>query len=228
GLEGISSTIEKVAEGGANAIVLHKGIVTSGHRGSGRDIGLIVHLNASTSAGSDPNRKITVCTVEEALKLGADAVSVHINIGAVTEPEMLADLGETAKACNEWGVPLLAMMYPRGPNVKDDKDVEAVKLAARAGAELGADIVKTNYTGSIDSFRQVVKGCPVPVIIAGGSKGNELDSLKKIEESLQAGGSGVAMGRNSFQHKNPTAFVRAVCKVVHEGESAEKAAKELK
>jgi len=228
GLEGISSTIEKVAEGGANAIVLHKGIVTSGHRGSGRDIGLIVHLNASTSAGPDPNRKITVCTVEEALKLGADAVSVHINIGAVTEPEMLADLGETAKACNEWGVPLLAMMYPRGPNVKDDKDVEAVKLAARAGAELGADIVKTNYTGSIDSFRQVVKGCPVPVIIAGGSKGNELDCLKKIEESLQAGGSGVAMGRNSFQHKNPTAFVRAVCRVVHEGESAEKAAKELK
>lgn len=228
GLEDMPAIINKVAEGGANAVILHKGIVTSGHRGSGRDIGLIVHLSASTSAGLDPNRKINVCTVEEALRLGADAVSVHVNIGALTEPEMLADLGETAGKCNEWNVPLLAMMYPRGPNVKDESGVEEVKLAVRVGAELGADLVKTNYTGSIDSFKQVVKGCPVPVIIAGGSKGNELDCLKKIEESLQAGGSGVAMGRNSFQHKNPAAFVRAVCKVVHEGESAEKAAKELK
>jgi len=228
GLEDMPAAINSVVEGGANAIVLHKGIVLAGHRGTGKDVGLIVHLSASTSAGPDPNRKIEVCTVEEALSLGADAVSVHVNIGADSEPEMLADLGETARKCNEWNVPLLAMMYPRGPKIKDDKDVEIVKLAARVGAELGADIVKTNYTGSVDSFREVVKGCPVPVIIAGGSKGNELDCLKKIEDSIEAGGAGVCMGRNSFQHKNPTAFVKAVCRVVHGKARAEDAAKELK
>ncbi|MBN2067965.1 MAG: class I fructose-bisphosphate aldolase family protein [Candidatus Diapherotrites archaeon] len=228
GLEDMPSTIGKVTEGGANAIVLHKGIVTAGHRGTGKDIGLIVHLSASTSAGPDPNRKINVCTVEEALKLGADAVSVQVNIGADTESEMLADLAITARKCNEWNVPLLAMMYPRGPNVKNEADVELVKLAARVGAELGADIVKTNYTGSPETFREVVKGCSVPVVIAGGSKGKEIDCLKKIEDSISAGGSGVCMGRNSFQHKDPTAFVRAVCKVVHEGISAEDAAKSLK
>ncbi len=228
GLENMSETVGKVVEGGANAIVLHKGIVTAGYRGTGKDVGLIVHLSGSTSAGPDPNRKIKVCTVEEALRLGADAVSVHVNIGADAEPEMLAGMAETARKCNEWNVPLLAMMYPRGPKVKDECGLEEVKLAARVGAELGADIVKTNYTGSVDSFRQVVKSCPVPVIIAGGSKGKELDCLKKIEESIKAGGAGVAMGRNSFQHSNPAAFVRAVCRVVHQGASAEEAAKALK
>jgi len=228
GLENMPETIDKVVEGGANAVIVHKGIVASGFRGSGRDVGLMVHLSASTSMGPDPTRKVNVCTVEEALRLGADAVSVHVNIGAETEPEMLADLGDVARQCNHWQVPLLAMMYPRGPNVKDEKDVELVKLAARVGAELGADIVKTNYTGSIDSFRQVVKGCPVPVVIAGGSKGKELDCLKMIEDSIKAGGVGVSMGRNSFQCKDPTAFVRAVCRVVHEEVPAEKAAKELK
>jgi len=228
GLVDMRETIGKVVEGGANAIVLHKGIVSAGFRGGGRDVGLIVHLSASTALGPDPNRKVIVCSVEEALKLGADAVSIHVNIGAETEPEMLKDMGEISRKCHEWNVPLLAMMYPRGKEIKDDKDVEAVKIAARAGAELGADIVKTNYTGDVDSFREVVKGCPVPVVIAGGSKGKEIDALKAIEDSIKAGGAGVAMGRNSFQHKNPTAFIRAAAKVVHEGIPAEKAAKEIK
>jgi predicted phospho-2-dehydro-3-deoxyheptonate aldolase len=228
GLEDIRSTIGKVANGGANAIALHKGIVGVGHRSSGRDIGLIIHLSASTSLAPDPNHKVIVCSVEEAIKLGADAVSVHINVGADDESEMLRDMGEIAKDCTEWGMPLLAMMYPRGKKIKDEKDLEAVKLAARVGAELGADIVKTNYTGDIKSFRQVVEGCPVPVIIAGGSKGDELQTLKMIEDAMKAGAAGVAMGRNSFQHKDPSKFVKAVCEVVHKGKPSKEACKMLR
>lgn len=228
GLEDMRDTINKVADGGANAILLHKGIVSTGHRSGGKDVGLIIHLSASTSVAPDPNHKVIVCSVEEAVKLGADAVSIHVNIGADDEAEMLKDMGRIARDCNEWGMPLLAMMYPRGKKIKNEKDVEVVKLAARVGAELGADIVKTNYTGSVKSFKEVVDGCPVPVIIAGGSKGNEEDCLKMIEDALKAGAAGVAMGRNSFQHKNPTKFVKAVCAVVHNRKSSKEACKSLR
>jgi fructose-bisphosphate aldolase/2-amino-3,7-dideoxy-D-threo-hept-6-ulosonate synthase len=214
GLDNMKDTINKIAEGGANAILIHKGLVGVGHR--------------STSLGPDPNHKVIACSVEEAVKLGADAVSIHVNIGADDEAAMLKDMGKIAKDCNEWGMPLLAMMYPRGKKIKNEKDVEVVKLAARVGAELGADIVKTNYTGDIKSFKQVVEGCPVPVIIAGGSKGNESDCLKMIEDAMKAGAAGVAMGRNSFQHENPTKFVKAVCQVVHNGKSSKQACKSLR
>jgi fructose-bisphosphate aldolase/2-amino-3,7-dideoxy-D-threo-hept-6-ulosonate synthase len=227
GLENMKEAINKAAEGGANAIILHKGIVGIGHRSGGKDVGLIIHLSASTSLGPDPNHKVIVCSVEEAIRLGADAVSIHVNIGADDEAKMLKDMGEISKECNKWGMPLIAMMYPRGKKIKDEKDVEVVKLAARVGAELGADIVKTNYTGSIESFKQVVNGCPVPVIIAGGSKGDELDTLKMIEDALKAGAAGVAMGRNSFQHENPTKFINAVYEVVHNGKAAQEAVKLL-
>ncbi len=228
GLENMKDTINKVAEGGVNAIVLHKGIVAVGHRSSGKDVGLIIHLSASTSLGPDPNHKVIACSVKEAVRLGADAVSIHVNIGAEDEAEMLKDMGEISRQCNKWGMPLLAMMYPRGKKIKDEKDVEVVKLAARVGAELGADIVKTNYTGDMKSFKQVVEGCPVPVIIAGGSKGNDADCLKMIEDAMKAGAAGVAMGRNSFQHQNPTKFVKAVCEVVHKGKSSKEACKLLR
>ncbi|MBW2983718.1 2-amino-3,7-dideoxy-D-threo-hept-6-ulosonate synthase [Candidatus Woesearchaeota archaeon] len=228
GLVDMKDTINKIAEGGANAIVLHKGIVGAGHRSGGKDVGLIIHLSASTSLGPDPNHKIIACTVKEAVRLGADAVSIHVNIGADDEAEMLKDMGQISKECNKWGMPLLAMMYPRGKKIKDEKNVDVVKLAARVGAELGADIVKTNYTGDMRSFREVVEGCPVPVIIAGGSKGNEEACLKMIEDAMEAGAAGVAMGRNSFQHKSPTKFVKAVCAVVHGGKSSKEACKLLK
>lgn len=170
GLLDMKSIVNQIAEGGANAVLENKGIIGSGYRGFGKDIGLILHLSASTNLGPDPDCKVQVASVEEALKLGADAVSLHVNIGSETEPEQLATLGKTARECKEWGLPLIAMMYPRGPKIKNPFDTSTVAHVARVGAELGADIVKTNYTGNVDSFREVVKGCPVPVVMAGGPK----------------------------------------------------------
>lgn len=228
GLINMGDTVDKVAKGGANAVIGHIGLALHGHRKHGKDIGLILHLSASTALGPDPNNKVLVNSVENAVKMGADAVSIHVNIGAETEFRMLKDLGQVAQDCREWGMPLLAMMYPRGPKIKNQKDVEVVKLAARVGAELGADIIKCPYTGSVETFRQVVAGCPVPVVIAGGSKGSELDTLKMVEDSIKAGGAGVAMGRNAFQCKDPVSFVKAVTKIVHYGWTANEAAKLLK
>ncbi len=228
GITNMKEAMARVAEGGANAVVVHKGMVAKGHRGSGPDLGLIVHLSASTSLSPEPNSKTLVCTVEEAIRLGADGISVHINIGDDNEKEMLADLGRTARSASEWGMPLLAMVYPRGKKIKDEYGVEVVKHAARVGAELGADVVKVSYTGSPESFREVVEGCHVPVIIAGGPK---MDSdravLEMVKGAIEAGALGTSIGRNVFQHKNPAKMVKALCMIVHENASVEEALKFL-
>jgi predicted phospho-2-dehydro-3-deoxyheptonate aldolase len=224
GLEDMRATVSKVVSGGANAILMHKGMVLAGHRGTGKDVGLIIHLSGGTSISPDPNAKELVCSVEEAIKLGADAVSIHINLGAETDKEMLAQLGFVSEQCMEWQMPLVAMMYTRGPKIKNEYDVKNVKLAARVGAELGADIVKVPYTGSVESFREVVEGCPVPVVIAGGPKmESDKDIFEMVDGALKAGAKGLSIGRNAFQHKNPEKIVGALCKMVHEGANIKKA-----
>uniref|UniRef100_A0A7C3ME70 2-amino-3,7-dideoxy-D-threo-hept-6-ulosonate synthase n=1 Tax=Archaeoglobus fulgidus TaxID=2234 RepID=A0A7C3ME70_ARCFL len=228
GLKNLAETVNAVAEGGANAVVLHKGVVGFGHRGYGKDVGLIIHLSASTSLSPDPNEKVLVCTVEEAIKLGADAVSVHVNVGSKTEAEQLRKLGEISRVAAEWGMPLLAMMYPRGEGI-NQFDEKAVALAARVGAELGADIVKTNFTGDVESFRRVVEGCPVPVVVAGGPKmGSDEDVLRMVRMAMDAGARGVAIGRNIFQAENPTKMTKAISMIVHDNAEVEEALEFLK
>lgn len=228
GLVNLPDAVNSVAEGGANAVLGHVGLALHGHRQRGHDVGLILHLSASTAIGPDPNEKVLVNSVTNALKMGADAVSMHVNIGADSEAHMMTDLGHVAIECMEWGVPLLAMMYPRGRNINDEHAVEHVRLAARVAAELGADLVKTNYTGDPDSFREVTRGCPVPVVVAGGSKTDDLTTLELIEGSMEGGAAGLSIGRNAFQHANPASFVRACAKIVHEGLSASEVNEMLK
>jgi len=218
GLIDWKATVNAVAEGGANAVVEHKGLVESGYRGGGKDVGLIIHMSASTSLAPDPNSKTLVCTIEEAIRLGADAVSIHINIGAEHEKKMLHDFGMVSREARKWGFPLLAMMYARGPKIKNQYDPATVKHVARVGAELGADIVKVPYTGSPETFRQVVEGCFVPVVIAGGEKmDTDEDVLKMVKGCMEAGGAGVSIGRNVFQHRDPTKMVKAISHIVHSG-----------
>ena len=223
GLVDMSKAVNQVAEGGANAVIGHLGLPKHGHRTYGRDIGLILHLSAASILSPKPNKKVLVNTVENALRVGADGVSIHINVGDEHEAEMLSDFGKVVVDCNYWGMPLIAMMYPRGPLIADEKDVEAVKLAARMGAELGADYVKTVYTGDPESFREVVEGCPAPILIAGGGKLSDAEMFKTIEGAMQAGAKGLSIGRNAFQHKNPILFVKAACAIVHENKTAEEA-----
>jgi predicted phospho-2-dehydro-3-deoxyheptonate aldolase len=232
GLEDMPGIINKIAKGGANGVIVHAGIAEAGHRGTaGRvsedDIGLIIHLSGSTMLSPQSNRKVLVCTVEEAIRLGADAVSIHINIGAEEEPEMLQQMGEISQKCRYWGIPLIAMMYPRGPNIKNPNDPEVVNVAARAGAELGADLVKTVYTGDIESFRKIVKGCPVPILIAGGPK---MDTKKELlqmvyDAVVQCGAMGIAIGRNVFQDDDPSLLLQTLAKIIHENYTVDEAVK---
>ena len=225
GLLDMSETVNKIAEGGANAVLGHIGLPLYGHRHKGKDIGLILHLSASTVLNPvDPNDKVLVNTVQRAVKMGADGVSVHVNIGSDNESKQLEILGMVAGECLEWGMPLLAMMYPRGDGLtEDEKSANMVKFAARVGAELGADIIKTYYTGDPDSMREVVKGCPAPVVIAGGSKLGDEETLNMIKGAMDAGCQGLSVGRNVFQHQNPEKLVQATCAIVHEDRSVKEA-----
>jgi len=226
GLENMQETVKRVVSGGADAVLVHKGIAKHvDTHGSG----LIVHVSASTKLGGKPNLKVGVCTLEEAVRLGADAVSAHINVGSEEEDKMLEFLGSLSEQCDSFGIPLLAMMYPRGPNIKNENEYEVVAHAARIGAELGADVVKTVYTGDTNSFRRVVQSCPVPVVVAGGPRmKTDMDVLELGESSMKAGAAGLSFGRNVFQHDRPQAMSRALAAIVHEHANAKDASKLLK
>lgn len=222
GLERPAEAVHRVVRGGATSVVVHKGLVPAIATALG-DAGLIVHLSASTSLNPDSNDKRLVGTVAEAARLGADGISVHVNVGAPTESRMVEDLGQVARACGEHGMPLLAMMYPRGPGIDDPHDVDLVKHVARLGAELGADLVKCPYTGDPDSFAVVVETCPVPVVISGGPRmGSREELLTMVAGAVEAGAAGVSVGRNTFQAEDPTATVRDMRALIMEGASLEK------
>lgn len=217
GLVNMQEVINKLLRGGVDAVVLHRGVAK--HVDTGK-AGLIVHLSGITKLGPDPNNKVQVCSVEEAVRIGADAVSVHVNVGAEQEDKMLVKLGRVADDCDRCGVPLLAMMYPRGPKIKNQHAVDVVAHAARLGAELGADVIKTNYTGDVETFKEVVRGCYVPVIMAGGPKVETVrEVLQMVHDSIKAGGAGISIGRNVFQHENPTRMIEALSAIVHNGAS---------
>jgi class I fructose-bisphosphate aldolase len=224
GLADLRKTVDSVSEGGANAVLMHKGLVRCGHRAEGRDVGLIVHLSASTSLSPTPNHKTLVGNVEDAIKLGADAVSVHVNLGDDSEDAMLRDLGRVCSSANSWGMPVLAMVYARGPKIRNSFDPDVVAHCARVGEELGADVVKVNYTGDRESFEQAVNACCIPVVIAGGPKlEDKRDLVEMVHESLAAGGTGLSVGRNIFQDDRPDLLVRALHGVVHEDLDVERA-----
>jgi len=222
GLTDMGKVLGEVAAGGADAVVLHRGNVSFGPWGNGAEMGLIVHLSASTTLSSDPLRKVLVCGVEEALCVGADAVSFHLNLGNSCEGEMLRELGRVGGECSRWGLPLLVMVYVRGPGIEDERNPKLVRHAARVAAELGADLVKVDYTGDPSSFREVTEGCPVPVIIAGGTKGGERELLEMVRGATEGGARGVSIGRNVFQHDRPAKMVQAISALVHEGATVEK------
>ncbi|NPV49200.1 MAG: class I fructose-bisphosphate aldolase family protein [Armatimonadetes bacterium] len=235
GLIDLPAAVDKVANGGADAVLGHVGLPRLGHRGYGKDVGLILHLSASTQLAPDSNHKVLVSSVERAIKYGADAVSIHVNLGAEDESQMLQDFGQVAMACEEWGMPLLAMVYTRGAKIKNEYDVEVTKLAARVGAELGADIVKVVYTGSPRTFRQVVEGAGghlqggIKVVIAGGEKmETDEEVLGMVAGAMEAGAAGISIGRNAFQHAKPELMTAALVSIVHEGKSVDQALRILR
>lgn len=221
GWENPGPVIEAVVKGGADAIMTTFGLLKKYGSLMEERVGLIL----SVPLLGDEMRN----AARLAKSMRADCLKIFVVIGAEDEAANLASLWRSSLACHNEGVALLAEMFPvKGTKVQNPSDKEVVKKYARIAAEYGADMVKTFYTGSAESFKEVASTSLVPVVILGGEKTEtDLDLLRAVEGSVKAGGAGVAMGRNVWQHKSPESITRAIARVVHDGYTAEKAAKEL-
>ncbi len=230
GSEHPGEIIRQVVAGGADAVMTTVGVVSHfadefGHAG------LIVRVDGGVSRlGTKAWRGGLVFGVETALRLGADGVVAMGFPGAENENKNLHDLAELSKECLEWGLPLIAEMLPRAfEGGEDARSPENIALAMRIGAELGADIIKTQYTGSVESFRPAVDACFVPVVVLGGPKSeDDAGTLRTVHEAVSAGARGVAIGRNIWNHKRPQKMTEAVVAVVHRNASVEQALEILK
>lgn len=214
GLADVESTVAAVTRGGADAVLSQKGLAPRVHPNK-NGAGYVVHLNGSTAIGPDERDKRPTGTVEAAVRAGADAVSFHINVGSVHEPDQLSQLATVTDDAVRFGMPVLAMAYARGPDVASD-DPEALGHAVRLAEEVGADLVKTGYTGDSETFERVVEATRLPVLIAGGARSTDRETLETVRGAIDAGAAGVSMGRSIFQHDDPKAMTQAVSRVVHD------------
>lgn len=218
GLSNTAKTACSVISGGANAIVVHKGLLKelAQYDEIAKPGNFILHISASTEFCNSKNDKCLVSTVEQAVKLGAMGVSVHVNLGADGESRMISDLGFVADACMDWGMPLLAMMYVRSSR-GEAPTPSSVCHAARVAEELGADLVKLDIPFGMEDMEEIIKSIHIPIVISGGPKVSVADILLHIDRALRAGASGISIGRNIFQSKDPELMTNIICQMVHKG-----------
>jgi DhnA family fructose-bisphosphate aldolase class Ia len=213
GLEELSPLADELQKAKADLLIVTKGAV--------REVAPIlrpptllgIHVSASTSLGPTSDVKVLVGNAEEAVALGADVLSIQVNFGTPDEGAMLRDMGVAVDQCRALGLPLLCMAYVKKstPATPDD-----LRHAARAAADLGADIVKTSYPGSVEEFRKLCRTTPVPVLIGGGVRlDNESAFLQIIRESVAAGGAGICIGRNLFQRKPVGPLAQRIAALLH-------------
>jgi class I fructose-bisphosphate aldolase len=223
--------LKKIVDAGVDAVMLTAGLAHVTRDSWLGKTSLIVKITGKTNLRPEEQKLLQsiIGTVEEAVSLGADAVAATVYWGSQYEDAMLSQWVSIKEEAERYGYPCLQLAYPRGPSIKNMYDVEVVKYGVRAAIEVGADLIKTYYTGSRETFREVVKAASgVPVLMSGGApRKNFIDFLRDVEDVMKAGAQGVVVGRNVFMHENPASAIKAVMKIVHEGLTAEEAYKAM-
>lgn len=240
GLVNFERALRKVLPGGPDGLLISPGMLARyAPLLQGRERpGVVVTLDAFFHA-TLPNRGQRgedyrmIASVEDAVRMGADAVKMVLIFGR-EQVEVHADNAEevarAARQCEAWGIPLMVEPTLWGITVPEPEknDPELIGSICRIAVELGADILKAPYTGNPETFRRIVEASPVPVVILGGPRMNtEHDILNAVAGAVEAGAVGVAFGRNVFQHDNPTGMVKALRRVVHDRFPVEEAVKEV-
>lgn len=231
GLDNMDDIVGSCISAGADAIVLQKGVLSHQVRKT-QWKNFVMHVSVSTIHGGERSgTKVLVGNANEALKRGASALSCQINLGDDKEYKMIESAGHLTSSAFEHNIPVLGMVYPRGPNMSsiEDDPTNGVAHAARVAWELGCHVAKVPWTGSAETFSEVCSGVPIPVLIAGGPRGMPFSqTLEMVEEALSVGGAGVCMGRQVFSASDPVARINALRAVIHEGVSANEAASYLR
>ncbi len=228
----VSVAVEKAVSGGATAMVMSKGFLRQSAKIWNPDIGILNYLFTYAALSPEPITQVAISTVEESARIGADGVCFFVGLSTKNDPGVIEMLGRAGDLCDKYGLVFAAEAeFPGFYESQEDHlkkhGIRYLKFTARLCAELGCDLISTNWTGDIESFADLVDYVKIPVLINGGEKMPEKDFLKMVENSVKAGGSGCLVGRNFSEAKNITKIVKAASKVISEGASAEEAGKEL-
>lgn len=215
GLERPEQMIRRCVLAGADAVLTTYGTALRyGEAFDGR--GLVLRLIDGQGLG-----------VADALRAGADAVMSMYFLGEGAA-ESIAHTGELTRACAEWQLPLAVEVLPRVDASQASEVPWLVAKGSRGAFEMGADMIKTMYTGDPDSFARVVEGAQIPVVVLGGQRSDtDGELLRTVRAALDAGARGVAIGRNIWQHERPEQMVAALARLIHEDASVEQAEHEL-
>jgi fructose-bisphosphate aldolase, class I len=208
--------IDIAKKGKYQGIIFQKGIAEKYKKEiKASKVPLIVKLNGKTElVHGDPISR-QLCTVQEAVKLGAKAVGYTLYIGSKHESKMFSEFEDIEREAHKKNIPVITWIYPRGKSVKGKSKAKLMAYAARVALELGADIVKLKYEGNLKDLKWTVENAgKVKVVVAGGSKTNEKLFLKQVKEIMKAGCSGLAIGRNVWQSKDPMKITKKLKKVI--------------
>ncbi len=214
GLLNLRNTLAAVMAGPPDAVTMHKGTAAALWGPYAGTVPLIVQ---SSFVRTDDTAIEQFVTVEEALRLGADAIAVVIFVRGDSEVKYLRILSDTVEAGARHELPVICHVYPRGANNEIVYNPEDIAWGVRCAAEVGADVVKTPWCGDLAAHTQIVDRCPVPLVAAGGPQTDTLkDALAMFRDLLQAGVRGGVIGRNIWGHEDVTGTLRAFRRVIHD------------
>jgi fructose-bisphosphate aldolase/2-amino-3,7-dideoxy-D-threo-hept-6-ulosonate synthase len=212
GLDRPSTIVQAVIKGGANALLISPGFYRAVAQVVPPSVGIVLRVSLTAGLSADGTQETPIATLDTALRMDADAIAVSVFFGRPGDVDIYRWLAQLADASQAYDMPVVAEMMPPADRFYE---AEAIAHAARIGMELGADIVKTNYCGNIEAFKQVVAAVPVPIIIAGGPSGGQSEStVKTARDAIKAGAAGVAFGRRVWQADDPEGETRQLKQVI--------------
>lgn len=222
GMQCVEKTLNAIVEGGADAVLATYGIAQR-YVEIIKNLGLILRCDGGVSSVEDNTKWRLLYDAQDALRLGADAVACNAFPRSSGESITLGYLSDLVTSSAPWNMPVLAEALTGGfTDEPEHRSADAIAFATRAASELGASFIKTTYTGTPESFKKVINSSYLPVVVLGGSAGNPEEFLRRISEAMSVGASGVAVGRQIWQHPNPSAMTKALAAIVHNTLSLEK------
>ncbi|HYU64501.1 MAG TPA: hypothetical protein VEN12_12025 [Verrucomicrobiae bacterium] len=225
-LADISTRTAEAVAGGANVIMMSKGMIRIAAPAFAPTTSLALLLSASSNPDRREPEVVQIAEVDEAARLGADAVVLFTALSGTSEPGMIRILAAVGRACEAAGIPFIAeaefpTTYASVDDLRDRYGFEYLRRNVRLCGELGADIIKTNWPGDESSFRKLVEAANgIPVVLAGGSRLDDSELLGRMESAMSAGAIGCSVGRNIFMHRSPAAITRALSSVIRERNTA--------
>ncbi len=220
--------LDIAVKGKYNAMILQRGIAEKYYEHYKPDLPLIVKVNGKTTLAQIDPYAPQLCSVKHAVKLGAHAVGYTIYLKSSYEPQMLQEFSKIAEEAHDYGLPVIAWMYPRSSRLEQDHDTETLAYAARVGLELGADFIKMKYNQDKDGLKWITQCAGrTKLLIAGGEKTNPQDLMQEVYDVMQAGATGLAIGRNVWQAEHPLKITAAIKSIIFDKKKPEQAMRML-